>query len=232
MSYQGRAQESSADECLRLGADESLANLFALFDQPLKSVYRRAGLCVRSVSLSSKRIEQMLAAGTLDGDWIRVEGYAERFGQDLIALPVPLFQLEAALLSLSNSDFDGTPEDLKGRRVGYQAGFRWVEANLPLLGAIPVEIPSAMPVRDLLERNRFEVFATDGVRARFIRFSFADNPDSLRMHTWKHISFYHMLHSRHADKVDALKQAFLVAMEDGTFNPIFSLPGIVRAGQK
>lgn len=221
--------DTTTENCLKLGADESLARFFSLFDKAISEVYARAGLCAISIPMSPKRIEQMVAAGTLDGDWVRVEGYLERFKQDLIAIPAPLFRLEAVLLSLEGSSFSGNPQDLTGRRVGYQAGFRWIEANLPLIGAHPVEIPAAMPIRDLLERGRFDVFATDGVRASFIRQSFADQPGRLRLHRWRKMSFFHLIHKRHADKVEILRQAFVDATADGVFDSVFSLPGIIRA---
>lgn len=222
-------QATEIQSCLKLGADESLAQFYSLFDGVIKSVYERAGFCAQSIPLSPKRIEQMLKAGTLDGDWIRVEGYREKFNPDLLPVPAPLFRLEVVFVSLANTDFDGSPADVAGRRVGYQAGFRWIEANLPLLGAEMVEIPAAMPIRDLLERRRFEVFATDGVRANFLRTSFADNPDALRIHPWAKMAFYHLVHKRHADKVDALKAAFNDALVDGTFDTILRLPGLVPA---
>lgn len=221
-------QATETQSCLKLGADESLAQFYSLFDGVIKSVYERAGFCAQSIPLSPKRIEQMLKAGTLDGDWVRAEGYTERFNPNLLPIPAPLFRLEAVFVSLANSDFNGNPTDLAGRRVGYQAGFRWIEVNLPALGAETVEIPAAMPVRDLLERGRFDVFATDGVRANFLRARFSDSPVALRIHPWSKMAFYHLVHKRHADKVDTLRAAFNDALADGTFDTILSLPGLVR----
>lgn len=216
------------NSCLRLGADESLEQFYPLFDKLIEGVYERAGFCATSVPLSPKRIEQMMDAGTLDGDWIRVEGYAEEFGQDLIPVPYPLFQVEAVLLSPVNSGFDGSVEDLRGRSVGYQSGFRWIEKNLPLAGALPMQMPSGLPIRDLLERGRFEVFATDGVRAAMILKNSDQTPSKLRVHSWRKISFYHMVHRRHADKIEAIGQALTESMALGEFDPIFALPGLSR----
>lgn len=215
--------------CLRLGADESLAQFYHLFEDLVADIYHRAGFCAISIPASPKRIEQMITAGTLDGDWIRVEGYAETFGQDLVEVPVPLFQIEAVLLSLAYSDFNGQPEDLAERRVGYQAGFRWIEKNLPLMGGVPVELPSGTPVKDLLKRGRFEIFATDGVRAKMIEKTFTEEDPTLRIHSWRKISFYHLVHSRHANKREALKTAFDAAIVNGEFEKIFALPGLSRA---
>ena len=227
-TYANNLQETP-ENCLKLGADESLAQFYYLFEDLVADIYRKAGFCAVSVPASPKRIEQMIMAGTLDGDWIRVEGYAEVFGQDLVPIPVPLFQIEAVLLSLDDSDFNGQPEDLKGRRVGYQAGFRWIEKNLPFMEAIPVELPSGTPVKSLLERGRFEIFATDGVRAKMIRETFTTDDPALRLDSWRKISFYHLIHSKHADKRDALKTAFENAIAEGQFEEIFALPGLSRA---
>lgn len=215
-------------DCLKLGADEGLAQFFALFEAAIADVYRRAGYCAISVPLSPKRIEQMVSTGTLDGDWARVKGYAEMFGQDLVAVPYPLFQVEAVMLSLVNSPFTGSPEDLNGRRVGFEAGFRWLEKNLPKVGAIPLEVPADVPIKDLLERGRFEVFATDGVRGKFIENKFAAADAQVRVHSWKKSAFYHFVHRRHADKLGRLQKAFIEAVASGTMDQVFALPGLSR----
>ena len=222
------ATEENTANCLKLGADEGLAAFHPLFENLITSIYRRAGHCVVSISAAPKRIEKMLASGALDGDWMRVEGYADQFNVDLIEIPIPLFQIDAVLLAGANSDFNGTPEDLKDRIVGYHAGFRWVEKSLPALGAIPKEIPLGVPVQELLMRGRFEVFATDGVRAHQILRSQSDGQNRIRWTSWKTISFFHLIHRRHKDKVNALKREIERAIEAGEFDQIFALPGLSR----
>ncbi len=218
--------------CMRLGADDSLEQFYPLFENLIADIYKTAGFCAVSVPMSPKRIEQMIAAGTLDGDWIRIEGYARSFQQDLIAVPVPLFKVESVFLSRPTSNFDGTAADLKGRSVGFQSGFRWIEKNLPLFGAKTVEIPSGLPVNDLLARGRFEVFATDGVRGHAIQARGPTGNMQLRLHSWEKISFYHLVHKRHAEKVEPLQHAFEAAIARGAFKEIYALPGLEEPRQR
>ncbi len=223
------APQEEPEACLRLGADESLADFYHLFEDLVADVYRQAGFCAVSIPASPKRIEQMVLAGTLDGDWLRVEGYAGKFLPQLIEVPTPLFQMEAKLISLTSEGFNGNPEDLKGRRVGYTAGFRWLERNLPLVGAIPVELPAGAPAKPLLVRGRLDVFATDGVRIRMIEDTFTEGDPSYRVDSWQKISFYHLVHEKHADKIDALAKAFKHSIAAGKFEKVFALPGLARA---
>lgn len=217
---------STPSDCLRLGADQTLAQFYGIFEEAIAQVYEDAGLCATSIPMAPKRIETMVKSGSLDGDWIRVEGYPDMFDMDLIAIKPALFQMEAKLLTTNQSDFDGTVEDLKGRRVGYQAGFRWLEKNLPAVGAIAVEMPSGVPVKDLLERGRFEVFATDGVRAEQIKATYKEGEQEPMIYAWRSIPFHHMLHTRHRDKADAIGEALQKGIRSGLFNQVYTLPGL------
>jgi len=232
LSISAAAEEDTA-RCLKLGANESVAEFHHLFTDLITSVYERIGHCVVTIPLTPKRSEMMLSAGTLDAEWLRVEGYAERFHVDLIEVPIPLFVLEEVFLIPPGSDFNGTPEDLKGRIVGYPTGFRWIEKNLQTLGAIPKEVPSGVPVRELLNRGRFEAFAIDSVRAYQIMHS-QDLKQSgkkpvFKQTTWEKARFFHMVHKRHKDKVPALKREIKKAMDAGEFDQLFALPGLSRA---
>lgn len=218
--------QAPSPDCLRLGADQSLAQFYALFENAIAQVYADAGFCAVSVPLSPKRIENLMASGGLDGDWIRVEGYPELFEIDLIALKPALFQMEAKLVTTDRSDFDGTVADLKGRRVGYQAGFRWLEKNLPATGAIVIEMPSGVPIKDLLARGRFDVFATDGVRAEQIKETYEGTGDQPIIYAWRSIPFHHMLHKKHRGKATAISQALAKGIQSGLFNGVYELPGL------
>lgn len=215
--------------CLKLGADEGVSDFHPLFEDLVASIYQRAGYCAVSFSLAPKRVEMMLANGTLDGDWMRVKGFAAQSHLQLIEVPVPLFQLEAVFLARADGPFDGTPEDLRARTVGYPAGFYWIEKNLLALGAIPIETPSGVPVQELLNRGRFDVYATDTVRAYPIMRLQNDGKKTLRQTTWMEIPFFHLVHERHKNKVDGLAREIENAINAGEFDHLFALPGLSRA---
>lgn len=221
--------EDNTANCLKLGADEGVAEFHPLFENLIATVYERAGYCAVSISLAPNRIEMMLTDGALDGDWMRVEGYADQFHVDLIEVPIPLFYLDTVFLTRADSNFNGIPDNLKGRTVGYQSGFRWIEKSLLALGAIPKVIPSGVPVRELLKRRRFEVFATDGVRGFQIMQAPESEQNPLRQTNWGKIPFFHLVHKRHKDKVNALTREIENAINAGEFDLLFALPGIDRA---
>jgi hypothetical protein len=223
--------EEDTARCLKLGADDGVAEFHPLFENILASIYQRAGHCAVSFSLAPKRVEMMIANGALDGDWMRAAGFAEQSHVSLIEVPVPLFQLEAVLLARAESNFNGTPEDLKGRTVGYPAGFYWIEKSLLALGAIPREVPVGVPVEELLKRGRFEVFATDGVWAYPIMRSQNKGEKTIRQTSWAKIPFFHLVHARHADKVDGLAREIENAINTGEFDHLFALPGLERVEQ-
>ncbi len=217
------------EPCLKLGADKSVVRMFPNLETVFADIYKSAGLCAVSLSMSAKRVEQMAMSGALDGHWLRVEGYAKTFDQTMVTIPVPLLQVDATFLSMEGTDFGGTVKGLKGLRVGYQSGFRWLEKRLSGSGAQLIETPYGVPIKDLLQRGRFDVFSTDSARAQGIIDDFSNAQVEVRIHRWKTISFYHLLAQQHADKVDALSEAITAAIADGAFDEIYALPGVNAA---
>jgi len=221
--------EDGTANCLKLGADDGVAEFHPMFEGVVASIYKRIGHCVISISIAPKRSEMMLAIASLDGDWMRADGFKERSGLDIIEVPVPLFELDMVFLTKANSSFNGTPEDMNGRTVGYPAGFAWIEDNLLAVGAIPKEVPTGVPVRELLLRDRFEVFATDGVRAFQMMGPQDNRSNAIRQTSWTKVPFFHLVHAKHKNKVGALAQEIKKAISTGEFDHMFDLPGLSRA---
>lgn len=219
-------------ECMLLASSGSSAEFFDVFEKAIAGVYKTAGFCAQSIQAAPKRIEQMMAAGTLDGDWIRVEDHNILTNQDLLPIPMPLFALQTIFVSLESSNFDGTEADLKDRRVGHAAGFRWIEARLPASGSVPMEVPSTVPVVELLSRGRFDVYVTVSANVASIRDQAEKAKQTVQINNWTAIPVYHYIHARHADKLDALTEALKVAYETGAFDAIYTMPGITRISEK
>lgn len=211
---------------MSLASSGTSPTFFKVFEKVISDVYEDAGFCANSVRLSPKRIEQMMKAGSLDGDWIRVQGFAGLTGQDMMPVPVPLFQLETIFVSLKSSDFDGTETDLNGRRVGHTSGFRWIESRLAPLGGIPMEVPRTVPVVELLMRKRFDVFATLTANVSRITAEAEKTEQAITIRSWQQIPTFHYVHKRHAEKVPALSSAFERAIKNGAFDVLYKYPGI------
>lgn len=211
---------------MKLGGDDLLGKVFPLYEGFMAAAYERAGYCAISIPLSAKRITQMIASGGLDGDWMRYDGYAERHDPNLIQVPQALFYIEAVLISLGNSEFDGNLNDLRGRNVAYQGGLKWIEVNLPKLGAIGTPVPGGLPIVDLLARKRFELFATHAIEASDLLSKAKDRQDVFRVTHWSYVPVYHLVHKKHADKVNALAAALRETLISGEFDEIYSQPGV------
>ncbi len=223
------AENDKTADCLKLGADESLGPSYTTFETFFTALYERAGLCATSVAMAPKRIEQLLVRGELDGDWFRPSDYATEFSDRLIALPQPVFGLEARLLWLDKAVFSGKPEDLKGLTVGHQAGFRWLETHLPQMGAKTFAVSSTTHTWDLLDRGRIDVFATSGVHEAALLAHLQERTGSVHRALWTTVSFYHLLHPKHADKVDRLNTALreMITTHDSAAD--LQIPGIQAA---
>ncbi len=222
------ADDAGGTPCLRLGADESLGASYPVFETFFTALYEQAGLCVTSVAMAPKRIEQLLVRGELDGDWFRPSDYATEFSDQLVALPQPVFGLEARLLWLADTPFSGHPEDLKGLTVGHQSGFRWLEAHLPQMGAKTFAVSSSTHVWDLLARRRIDVFATSGIHEASLMQSPRAAGADVKRALWTTVSFYHLLHPRHADKVTRLNAALVQMIRTHHAATDLNIPGIQR----
>lgn len=220
--------EAGEQDCLRLGADESLGASYAVFEEFFTTLYEEAGLCAKSIAMAPKRIEQLLVRGELDGDWFRPSDYAAEFSDQLIALPQPIFGLEARLIWLADTGFSGHPGDLKGLTVGHQAGFRWLEAHLPQMGAKTFAVSSSTNVWDLLERKRIDVFATSGIHEASLLASPRAQGGDVKRALWTTVSFYHLLHPKHADKAARLNAALVEMIRTHHAATDLNIPGIQR----
>ncbi len=226
---QAAPETTSPSQCMRLGADESLGDAFAAFDAFFQDLYNRAGYCAKSVAMDPKRIEQLLIRGELDGDWFRPGDYVASMSDKLISLPQPLFGLEARLIWLDRTAFSGKPEDLRGLKVGYQAGFRWLESHLPQMGAHPFAVSSTAQTWELLARGRIDVFATSGLHEAAIIDHLRSKEDAVNRALWTTVSFFHALNPRHQDKAEKLNSALKVMILEQTPARSFLRPGMQPA---
>ena len=185
-------------------------------------------MCAVSIPVNPMRQSLLIASGGLDGEWLRYEGYDQIFEPDLMAVPQPIFQMEAVLVRRADSSFSGNPKDLEGRRVAFVNGLRWIETHLPQHGAIGVQIPGDVPATGLLLRNRFDIYATHRLQAEEMLASLGKGQNSIIVSHWDYAPFLHFLHKRHADKLARLARATREAIAAGDMEEMYALPGIDR----
>lgn len=217
----------SSGSCLKLGADETLGTHYAAFEKLITLIYDRAGLCAQSVAMAPKRIEQLMKSGELDGDWFRPSEYIATRGLEQQVVPQALFGLEARLIWLKDKGFSGNAQDLKGMKVGYRSGFRWLETHIPLMGGIPFAVPGGSQVKALLNHGRIDIYATSSVHALNVVNSFGEDASTLMTSHWATEPFYHLLQSRHADKIGVLNTTIQSMIKSGDLAAQLTMPGIV-----
>lgn len=221
------AVEHQAEPCLTLVYDSSLGPAKEPLQNFYNILYRRAGLCARYVAMRSKRAEHQLRVGAVDGDWSRVAGFADYMGDDVIALKQPIFALAAYFVWLNDvSAFTGRSEDLAGRRVGFPAGFRWLEWNLPKQGARAVPLPVEAQILNLLDRNRIDIFATSEVHLRLLgQNNTLASPYSVAK--WQDVPLFHLLHVRHKHLVPKLNAILAEMARSGEMMKLLDYPGLL-----
>ncbi|SDD83734.1 hypothetical protein [Kordiimonas lacus] len=222
-----KSSDGASENCLKLGADETLGPHYPAYEQLITDLYKRAGLCAISIAMTPKRIEQLMANGKLDGDWFRPSEYIATRGLEQQIVPQAVFGLEARMIWLKDTGFSGDPADLNGLTVGYRAGFRWLETHIPLMGGKPFAISGGSQVKALLEHGRIHVYATSSAHEPNIIDAFGDSADRLTSKRWATEPFYHLLQPRHADKIPALTKALKDMIQDGDMQRHLTMPGVI-----
>jgi len=228
-SLPGTAEAASTSEasdgCMRLGADVSLGDSIDQFTSLFEDLYRRVELCVRSVPMSPKRIEQLLETGELDGDWFRPSEFIETRALEPYAVRQPVFAMAAHILWLDRTDFSGAPADMRGLVVGHRDGYRWLERHIPMTGATPFPISNSSQVKMLLIRGRIDLYATSSVNEAIIRRQFTATDPALKSIYWDKAPFQHILHPRHQALIPSLDAALRTMIESGDLEQYLSMPG-------
>lgn len=218
--------KASDKECLTLVYDGLLGSNQPYFQRFYDALYARLGLCQKAIEMASNRKEQLLRNGEVDGDWIRVEGFAEQYPDSMIAVPFPIFEMPAHFFWLAGTDFTGKAKGLAGKRVGHPRGYRWLEWNLPKHGGIVIPLDHEKTVWDLLARGRMDVYVTSNMSASSL-LAQANNAGLTYRHAiWQHIPFYHLLHKRHADLVPKIDAALREMALSGDLESLLKVPGI------
>lgn len=218
--------EATDKNCLTLVYDGRLGSSQPYFQRFYDALYARLGMCQKAISMTSNRKEQLLRNGEVDGDWIRVEGFAEQYPDSMIAVPFPIFEMPAHFFWLSDTEFNGKAEGLAGRRVGHPRGYRWLEWNLPKHGGIIVPLDHENTVWDLLTRGRLDVYVTSNMSAASLRAQANNAGLSYRHAIWQYIPFHHLLHVKHADLIPMINATLEDMALSGDLKTLLKVPGI------
>ena len=101
------------------------------------------------------------------------------------------------------------------------------------MGAKPFAISSTAHTWELLERGRIDVFATSGIHEIELLGHLPDregnSQENIGRALWTTVAFFHLLHPKHADKVQKLNDALrdMIINHDSAIS--LDIPGIQPA---
>lgn len=216
--------QGDTSACIRLAYDQRVQPFLPQYQAFFQTLYGKIGHCIQSLEITSTRKEMLLATGELDGDWLRVSEFAERNKEHVIALPQATLEIPVYFLWSMASDFDGTPGDLKTRKIGYTKGLRWVEWNLERRQANALGLTSESNVWNLLTRGRIDVYATSNAGAVSLMADAKARGIPFRSAIWDYVPMHHILHKKHKDLVPSLNAAMGNMIKSGEAAAILAIP--------
>ncbi len=183
-------------------------------DRIVAEAFRRIGLAVRIIHLTSERALQNASQGIDDGNYARVAGL-ERLYPNLVMVPEPVDEFVFTAFTKSRDLQVQGWEGLKPHSVGLITGWKIVEANTEGVRAL-TSVKNEEALFSLLERNRADVVVVDlllgqeVLRKGGLRGVRALSPPLERR------DMYIYLHKRHAELVPRLAEALRQMRRDGT----------------
>lgn len=104
------------------------------------------------------RSERLTLDGKLDGQLLRTRAWAERFGDEFVIVPTPVYAegFDAVFLMTRNLELKSM-QDLRGLSVAMSLGHRWAESQLKKQGIAPVKVSSFAAFGELLASGDVDV---------------------------------------------------------------------------
>jgi len=201
--------------CMTIAYDKNISTAIPVMKAFFKQLYGNVGHCVESVGLSSNRARQMLLDGEIDGEWARGKSFLDLNKNAVIGLPQPLLEMGIEIFWIPGSAFKGHPQDLKGLKAGFPAGFKWIKWNLQKNAATALPLPRDAPVVELLQRGRIDLFVTGSIHAMPVIQARRERGILLENQLWDKIPLYHLVHKRHTALVPRLNQALVDLIKSG-----------------
>lgn len=211
-------QLSASADCLTLANNANKFKLVATFDNDIRKVFRKAGICAKYLNIPLKRIQHNMMAGSLDGEYLRVKSYIDIMKDHVVPVPTEAISLDGYLVSLKSTGFaPQSLSDLDQRKVGVVHGAIWqikaVKRAKYIYKAYKYDI-----LARLLKREEIDAFLIERLSLRSLLMSGLFSPGDVTVSPVViRIPTYILLHKKHQGLVSKIDEALKQVKQEGGF---------------
>lgn len=217
LALTGMAVPAHAD-CLTLANNAKKFKLVATFDNDIRKVFRKAGICAKYMDIPLKRIQHNMQDGKLDGEYLRVKSYINLMKDYVIPIPTEAINLDGYLVSLKSAGFAPTSlTELENRKVGVVHGAVWqikaAKKAEHIYKAYKYDI-----LAKLLKRKEIDAFLIERLSLRSLLMSGLFSPGDVTVSpVVVRIPTYILLHKKHKGLIAKLDDALKQVKKEGGF---------------
>jgi len=214
-------------KCLKVGLDADVGQkTLSVLSPVLKRMYEQAGHCVSFVVAPSFRITRMFIDGQLDAEFLRSAGSFPDFGNTMIAVPLPLFEVKFVLVWTDRINFDGQLKNVGGYSIGQLRSHRAIAPLLEKTSENRVVLNNLKRAIDLMNRARLDILAVDPLSASQIVGEWSDPNHKVKSLPYYEADIYHLIRKEHAGLEHKLAEAYRAMFRDGELDSFFKSPGL------
>ncbi len=205
-------------DCLTLANNAKKFKLVATFDNDIRKVFKKAGICAKYMNIPLKRIQHNMRVGNLDGEYLRVKSYIEIMKDHVIPVPTAAISLDGYLVSLKSTGFaPKSLSDLDHRKVGVIHGAIWQMKAARKAAQVYKAYKYDILAR-LLKREEIDTFLIERLSLRSLLMSGLFSPGDVTVSpVVVRIPTYILLHKRHQALVAKIDEALKKVKQEGGF---------------
>jgi len=218
---------STSSNCLKVGLDEDVGEkTLNVLSPVLKRMYERAGYCISFKVAPSFRLTRMFKSGKLDAEFLRSVSSFQDFGDTMIAMPLPLFEVKFVLVWTDRINFDGQLQNVGEHSIGQLRSHRAIAPLLEKTSENRVVLTNLGRAIDLMKRARLDILAIDPLSAAQIVDEWSGSDHKVNSQPFYTADIYHMIRKEHAGLELELAKAYRAMFRDGELDSFFNFPGL------
>jgi len=196
----------AAPKCFTFAADSTYHKLRHAGDV-LKQILKSENICANILFVPSRRAEEMMKRGMVDGEFGRISYYQETVTNKIIKVPTPIYTTSGVLISHA-------PITSQNMSVAMMRGWVWarrVSQKIGFTNLVPVD--KGVSLMDLYNQKRVQAILLMQPMISMMQLSsepYQQKVASLDFHLWLHNKNKH-----HLDKIEAIIHRFVE--EGGVF---------------
>ena len=219
----------TSSHCLKVGLDGDVGQkTLDILSAVLKRMYERAGHCVSFEIAPSLRITRMFLDGQLDAEFLRSESSFRDFGDTMIAVPLPLFEVKFVLVWTDRINFDGQLQNVGKYSIGQLRSHRAIASLLRKTTENRVVLSNLERAIDLMKRARLDILAVDPLSAAQIVDGWSGSGPKVKSLPFYKANIYHLIRKEHVGLEHDLAAAYRAMFRDGELDNFFNTSGLYR----